>query len=238
MAEFTKEQLVAQAQENVKALKMAAVQSAFKEIRPAIELDLRLAEIALAALTAGMEQEPVGFEVITSAGEIMTLCKIESGKSYEDMNCTLKPVYAAPQLPQPAVPTFDEWCAATGNKPLGWVKDTMREAYDGCRAAMLQGAEPVQSNTLRDGLAAIRSLGGIDAEKIQAERDAIKTLDVPDGWALVPIKPTREMLGKIHPITEALCMDCGRIVTADCEENVLMSWGDMIEVAPKQSSES
>lgn len=55
------------------------------------------------------------------------------------------PLYAAPQLPQPAVvPTFDEWCAATDNKPLGWVKDTMREAYDGCRAAMLQGAEPVQ----------------------------------------------------------------------------------------------
>lgn len=51
--------------------------------------------------------------------------------------------YAAPQLPQPAmVPTFDEWCAATDNKPLGWVKDAMREAYDGCRAAMLQGAEP------------------------------------------------------------------------------------------------
>jgi len=51
MTEFTKEQLIAQAQENVKALKMAAVQNAFKEIRPAIELDLRLAEIALAVLT-------------------------------------------------------------------------------------------------------------------------------------------------------------------------------------------
>lgn len=55
-------------------------------------------------LLAGMEQEPVGYEVITSTGEVMTLCKISSGKSYQDMNCTLRPVYAAPQLPQPVEP--------------------------------------------------------------------------------------------------------------------------------------
>ncbi|WP_376785176.1 hypothetical protein [Atlantibacter hermannii] len=54
---FTKEHLIEQARENVKALKMAAVQSAFKEIRPAIELDLRLAEIALAALESRADAE-------------------------------------------------------------------------------------------------------------------------------------------------------------------------------------
>lgn len=37
----------------------------------------------------------------------------------------------------PAVPTFDEWLELSGNKPLGWVKDAMRESYDACRAAML-----------------------------------------------------------------------------------------------------
>ena len=44
-----------------------------------------------------------------------------------------------------------------------------------CRATMLQGAEPTKSGlTLREGLAAIRNSGiAIDAEKIQAERDAI-----------------------------------------------------------------
>jgi len=60
MAELTKEQLIAQAQENVKALKMASVQNAFKDIRPAIELDLHLAEIALAAVTAEPEAYVVG----------------------------------------------------------------------------------------------------------------------------------------------------------------------------------
>lgn len=37
----------------------------------------------------------------------------------------------------PVVPTFDEWLEISGNKPLGWVKDAMRESYDACRAAML-----------------------------------------------------------------------------------------------------
>lgn len=37
----------------------------------------------------------------------------------------------------PVVPTFDEWLELSGNKPLGWVKDAMRESYDACRAAML-----------------------------------------------------------------------------------------------------
>ena len=46
------------------------------------------------------------------------------------------PLYAAP--PAPVVPTFDEWLAIRGDKPLGWVKDAMRESYDACRAAMLQ----------------------------------------------------------------------------------------------------
>ncbi len=42
--------------------------------------------------------------------------------------------------------------------------------------------EPVsQTYTLRDGLAAIRKLGPIDAEKIQAERDALNSPVIPDG---------------------------------------------------------
>lgn len=51
-------------------------------------------------------------------------------------------LYAAPPAPV-SVPTFEEWCERTEQKPVGWVRDAMKEAYDGCRAAMLQGAEPV-----------------------------------------------------------------------------------------------
>ncbi|WP_227669514.1 hypothetical protein [Klebsiella variicola] len=38
----------------------------------------------------------------------------------------------------PVVPSFEEWLSAANRKPLGWVKDAMREAYDACRAAMIQ----------------------------------------------------------------------------------------------------
>ncbi|HFI6241610.1 TPA: DUF551 domain-containing protein [Escherichia coli] len=52
------------------------------------------------------------------------------------------PLFAAP--PAPVVPTFDQWLAIRGDKPLGWVKDAMRESYDACRAAMIQaGNSPV-----------------------------------------------------------------------------------------------
>ncbi len=44
----------------------------------------------------------------------------------------------------PVVPSFEEWLSAANRKPIGWVKDAMREAYDACRAAMLQtGNSPV-----------------------------------------------------------------------------------------------
>lgn len=50
------------------------------------------------------------------------------------------PLFAVAQ-PVATVPTFDEWLEIRGNKPLGWVKDAMRESYDACRAAMLQGGK-------------------------------------------------------------------------------------------------
>ena len=37
----------------------------------------------------------------------------------------------------PVVPSFEEWLSAANRKPLGWVKDAMREAYEACRGAML-----------------------------------------------------------------------------------------------------
>lgn len=52
MNEQEKQALIEHAKENVKALKMASRQSAFKEVKGSIEKDLKLAEIALAAMTA------------------------------------------------------------------------------------------------------------------------------------------------------------------------------------------
>ncbi|MDK1331574.1 hypothetical protein QMT07_12240 [Cronobacter sakazakii] len=56
---------------------------------------------------------------------------------------------------------------------------------------------------------------------------------VPAGWKLVPVELTKEMRGKIHPFAEATCLNCGRQVVADCEDNVTASWNDMLAVAPE-----
>ncbi|EKK3977731.1 hypothetical protein PNF40_003449 [Cronobacter sakazakii] len=56
---------------------------------------------------------------------------------------------------------------------------------------------------------------------------------VPEGWKLVPIELTKEMLKQIHPFAEATCFDCGNQVVAHCADNVTASWNDMLAVAPE-----
>ncbi len=55
---------------------------------------------------------------------------------------------------------------------------------------------------------------------------------VPDGWKLVPIEPTKNMIAKIHPISQGTCHHCFATVNNDCEENVRLSWQDMVAAAP------
>jgi hypothetical protein len=112
--------------------------------------------------------------------------------------------YAAPQLPHPAVQNMHHDAKCDLFRPQV-VNGVFVPRHCDCRAAMLQGADPVsQPYTLRDG------------------------------WVAVPVDPTLEMRLQIHPIAEATCMDCGRSVTVDCEDNVLLSWADMLSAAPKQ----
>ncbi|WP_208952137.1 hypothetical protein [Rahnella sp. ChDrAdgB13] len=55
---------------------------------------------------------------------------------------------------------------------------------------------------------------------------------IPDGWKLVPIEPTHEMKLQVHPIAVGTCHNCGCEVNPDCEDNVLLSWQDMLAAAP------
>ncbi|NAP54973.1 DUF551 domain-containing protein [Escherichia coli] len=111
-------------------------------VLPAEEAE-ELARIALASL----EAEPVAWDhewasCITCDGpqnferiiehEAPPEWAIKSGQARN-----LIPLYTAPPAPV-SVPTFDEWLELRGNKPLGWVKDAMRESYDACRGAILQ----------------------------------------------------------------------------------------------------
>ena len=56
--------------------------------------------------------------------------------------------------------------------------------------------EPVTTACkLRDAVDTIRNSGiAIDGEKILAERDALNSPVIPDGWVMVPEEPTHEML--------------------------------------------
>ncbi|WP_426724033.1 hypothetical protein [Enterobacter cloacae complex sp. 281B1] len=54
---------------------------------------------------------------------------------------------------------------------------------------------------LRDAVDAIRNSGiAIDGEKILAERDALNSPVIPDGWVMVPEEPTHEMLEAVRGV--------------------------------------
>lgn len=78
--------------------------------------------------------EPVADVVAWSSPNEERICDIR----WRRFDVAPGPLYAVP--PAQAVPTFDEWLEARGNKPLGWVKDSMREAYDACRATMINNS--------------------------------------------------------------------------------------------------
>ncbi|EEU9533608.1 hypothetical protein ACJY8V_000979 [Escherichia coli] len=56
--------------------------------------------------------------------------------------------------------------------------------------------EPVSAPyKLSDGVAAIRNAGiKVDADKIQAEREALNSPVIPDGWVMLPAEPTHAMM--------------------------------------------
>ncbi|HHK9915268.1 TPA: DUF551 domain-containing protein [Enterobacter hormaechei] len=109
-----------------------------------------------------------------------------------DLERNIAPLFTAPPAPV-SVPdeVTAEDCPAFVKYDITEVDEAWALGFNQCRDAMLQGAEqpknapqniPENIPTLRDGLAAIRSLGEIDAGKIQAERDALNSPVAPDGW--------------------------------------------------------
>lgn len=101
----------------------------------------------------------------------------------------VKSQYQYPMLerhPDDAGPWSGEYIEST--RQLAW--EDWLKSWNACRAAML--AAPGKPSSLREGINALRELGGIDAEKILAERDALNECEIPEGWKLVPIEPTMQ----------------------------------------------
>ena len=173
---FTKEQLIASAHGRIDFANMMLSDNPepLKERTWAIEL--RLAEIALAALTAEpayfinrvKHSDAYGYDV-----ELRAYCyELDAMKSKEDFGGEIVAVFTAP--PAPVVPDgverkdFEAWARSAGfNEDWYFFTNTHPNHYDddhindmwaswnACRAAMLQGADPVQATTLRDGWVAV-----------------------------------------------------------------------------------
>ncbi len=178
---------------------------------------MELARIALASL----EAEPLcyltwhqGFRAPDDCEEYVVEAK-PGDKSCDGTPAF--PVYTAPPVPV-SVPTFEKWCELTEQKPVGWVRDAMKEAYDACRAAMLHSAEPVSQ---------AYKLNALDGNSPVT----------PDGWVMVPKRLTAEngakgvLSGEFSETTFISCPECfgdDDCETCDCsgriEIKVPVSW--------------
>ncbi|ENN9248249.1 TPA: DUF551 domain-containing protein [Klebsiella pneumoniae] len=111
-----------------------------------IEILKRVARMALAAMGSEPVCLPLDYlhgqkDGLEWAAQLAESNHPETGDwLYDDPIELAKAIRKGPDMPPaqpaPVVPTFDEWLELSGNKPLGWVKDAMRESYDACRAAM------------------------------------------------------------------------------------------------------
>lgn len=162
---FTKEQLIEKAKENLEFFRERL------DLMPQsqhVALSLHLAEITLASLEAGpvvtfyrdgieaaatwvdkqrdvYDSEHGRHDPDTGFFEFGNDAQRDYSATLEEIAEGIRSLHPNTVPPAPVVPTFDEWLEIRGNKPLGWVKDAMRESYDACRAAMLQGSQPVSN---------------------------------------------------------------------------------------------
>ncbi|MEY6796186.1 DUF551 domain-containing protein [Citrobacter freundii] len=126
---------------------------------------------------ASFGTEPVAW--LLSGGGAKNHVSFDSGNAYADPLREVTPLYTATPAPAsvPAAMEMDDDfdSAFEHGKAVGW---------NAFRAAILQGAEPVTTAyKLRYAVETIRNSGiEINAEKIFAERDALNSPVIPDGW--------------------------------------------------------
>jgi hypothetical protein len=134
-----------------------------EEVRDAVpgvvNEDAAMSLAAMKLALASLEAEPVAFRSKLKpssaiGSEHWDYTEHRQPDAFELESCVIERLYTAPPAPV-SVPTFDEWLEIRGNKPLGWVKDAMRESYDACRSPMLQGAEQTNYRAIVERIAEI-----------------------------------------------------------------------------------
>lgn len=205
--------------------------------------DIAMLKSMARQLLASMEQEPVAW--LLSGGGAKNHVSFDGSNAYADPLREVTPLYAAPQLPQPAVAItqhFDTIALDTAKMVMCDVN--RRDEFLGgdiqllsriqcrideaCRAAMLQGAdvslthegnnhhednlgmvEPVTTAyklpddficMLTGRAKYLREKGEIKSPELleraaaAIQGESVNTPSIPNGWKLVPIDPTKDML--------------------------------------------
>ncbi|HAT7505385.1 TPA: hypothetical protein JAV72_003100 [Citrobacter braakii] len=118
--------------------------------------DIAMLKSMARQLLASMEQEPMAWVTMQKEfcdDERTAITNQVDADRYSISCYDLTPLYAAPQLPQPAVLSVpDEIPKLKDGSGFKYVKDGVRysvnyaNGWNQCRAAMLQGAEPVTTD--------------------------------------------------------------------------------------------
>lgn len=168
-----------------------------------------LARIALASL----EAEPVAW--LLSGGGAKNHVSFDSGNAYADPLREVTPLYTAPPAPV-ALPSgysdFEEiWSSST--HPLTQddeMKDFAWDIWNACRAAMLQGAEPVrQPLAFFDGdispedaekiIARLREMNSRPgSQQVMIAEPVSQPCTLRDGWVTVPADMTPDMMREVQ----------------------------------------
>ncbi|EHA9399637.1 hypothetical protein JJR19_001419 [Salmonella enterica subsp. enterica serovar Newport] len=149
-------------------------------------------------------QEPAGYHVIKECGQVgcsvATLDEAEKTRDFWNKKWTIRPYFYTAQ-PVPVVPEEITADGIIGMHECGFV-----EGWNACRAAMLHGGK--NSKSLHAVKAApvlnysVKNIELLHAD-CRGKSDGNSPV-IPDGYALVPVEPTDEMI--------AAAMECDDVV--------------------------
>ena len=197
MAEFTKEQLIEKLERRL------AVTTHYPDFEEA-QLDAQIFKIALEALTAGMEQEPVAW--LLSGGGAKNNVSFDSGNAYADPLREVTPLYTTPSAPvvQDERAAFNAWnndenlpIAGVGAKNAAWLAWQARAVLCGNSVLKVPPERPADSSSCDDVEAWFdEGWNACRAAMLQSfgNSEQLNSPVIPDGWKLVPIDPTKDML--------------------------------------------
>lgn len=180
--------------------------------------DAAMALAAMKLALASLEAEPAGYHVIKECGAVgctvATLKEAEETRDFWNKNWTIKPYFYTAPPAQVSVPdelTREEYKRRFMEEDN--FDDTFRGGWNACRAAMLQGSEPVTT-----------------------------AYKLPEGWVAVPVEPTEDMIvnGFESEPDESFSDEKeweAYEAMSGCQQaahRAKLCWAAMIKAAPKQ----